>query len=82
MKEHSFLDPAPKKKASTGKAKGLPNGSIGHNTEAMSNGTHCSRSALNGKHSEEEDHDVPEEAEIQRVHPDSKGEALGPVDDL
>ncbi|KAI4878316.1 hypothetical protein NFI96_017967 [Prochilodus magdalenae] len=64
--------PAPKKKASSnGKAKGLPNGSIGHKVEAMTNGTHSMKSALNGKHLEEEeenDDGVTQETVIQHVN--------------
>ncbi|KAL7887678.1 hypothetical protein AOLI_G00053990 [Acnodon oligacanthus] len=61
--------PAPKKKATNGKAKGLPNGTIGHKVEIMTNGTHNSRSALNGKHlGEEEEDGVTQETGIQHVN--------------
>lgn len=57
--------PAPKKRTSNGK--GLPNGSIGQKMDPITNGTHSSRSALNGKHVEEID-GVTREAVIQRVN--------------
>ncbi|XP_072535414.1 acyl-CoA-binding domain-containing protein 5A isoform X2 [Salminus brasiliensis] len=59
--------PATKKKASNGKVKGLPNGSIGHKVDAITNGTHCSKSALNGRHLEETD-GVTKDAVSQRVN--------------
>lgn len=63
--------PAPKKKTSNGKVKGLPNGSIGQKIDSITNGTHSSRSALNGKHVEKID-GVTKEAVTQRVNGCSK----------
>ncbi|XP_046703300.1 acyl-CoA-binding domain-containing protein 5A isoform X1 [Silurus meridionalis] len=49
-----------KKKSSEGK--GLPNGATEHNEFPLQNGTHCSKSVLNGKDTEEND------GEIQHVN--------------
>ncbi|XP_053492858.1 acyl-CoA-binding domain-containing protein 5A isoform X3 [Ictalurus furcatus] len=51
---------AVKKKTSAGK--GLQNGGIGHNVSPVTNATHCSKSALNGQDTEEND------GEIQHVN--------------
>ncbi|XP_047667589.1 acyl-CoA-binding domain-containing protein 5A isoform X2 [Tachysurus fulvidraco] len=45
-----------KKKGRAGKA--IPNGSIGHNLSPVTNGTHCSKSTLNGKDTEEDDGEI------------------------
>lgn len=50
------LASALKKKISAGK--GLPNGGIGHGVSPVTNGTHCSKSALNGTDAEENDGEV------------------------
>lgn len=61
------LAPALKKKSSAGK--GLPNGGIGHSVSPMGNGTHCSKSALNGKDSEKN------AGEIQHVNGHTAGDS-------
>lgn len=50
------LGSALKKKMSAGK--GLPNGGIEHSVSPMTNGTHCSKSTLNGKHTEANDEEL------------------------
>ncbi|XP_058246604.1 acyl-CoA-binding domain-containing protein 5A isoform X2 [Hemibagrus wyckioides] len=54
-----------KKKTSMGKA--LPNGGIEHTVSPVVNGTHCSKSTLNGKDAEEND------GEVRHVNGHTKG---------
>lgn len=65
------LASAVKKKTSAGK--GLQNGGIGHNVSPVTNGTHCSKSALNGQDAEEND------GEIQHVNGHTTGDNTGSV---
>lgn len=45
-------------KKTTSAGKGLPNGDIDYNVSHMMNGTHCSKSSLNGKDTEENDGEI------------------------
>lgn len=62
------LASALKKKTSVGK--GIPNGGIEHTASPVANGTHCSKSTLNGKDVEEND------GEIRHVNGHTKGDAI------
>ncbi|XP_060778525.1 acyl-CoA-binding domain-containing protein 5A isoform X2 [Neoarius graeffei] len=60
--ESEQLKKASALKKKTSEGKGLANGGIGHNVSPLTNGTHCSKSALNGNDTEEND------GEIQHVN--------------